>query len=69
MPGGAGGEPIAFEEHDVAPAEVAEVVGDGGADDAAADDDDACALRQVRGSRVGVHAAILACGGVVAGDE
>ncbi len=41
VPGGAGGEPVALEQEHVGPAGVGEVVGDGAADDAAADDDDA----------------------------
>ena len=41
MPGGAGGEPVTFEEEGVcAPAEVPEVIGHGGTDDAATYDDD-----------------------------
>ena len=40
MPGGAAGELALLEQHDVAPAELGEVVGDARADDAAADDDD-----------------------------
>ena len=45
VPGGAGGEPVALEQHDVL-AQVGQVVGDRGADDAAADHDDAGALRE-----------------------
>ena len=40
MPGGAGRQPVALEHEHVGPAGVGEVVGDRGADDAAADDDD-----------------------------
>ena len=39
------GEPVALEQHDVL-AQVGQVVGDRGADDAAADHDDAGALRE-----------------------
>ena len=48
VPGGARGEAIALEEDDVLPAHVAEVIGDGAADDAATDDDDAGALGKDR---------------------
>jgi hypothetical protein len=40
-----------FEEHDVGDAELGQVVGDAGADDAAADDDDTGAV----GKRCGGH--------------
>ena len=40
VPRRARGEPVALEQHDVLPAQVGEVVGDRGADDAAADDHD-----------------------------
>ena len=48
VPRGARREPVALEEHDVVPARVSQVIGDRGADDAAADDDHACARRQDR---------------------
>ena len=41
MPGGAGGETVAFQQDDVLPPHQCQVIGNGGADDAAADDDDA----------------------------
>ena len=41
VPGGAGGELLAFKQDHVFPAELGQMVGDGAADDAAADDDDA----------------------------
>ena len=41
VPGGARGQPVALEQHDVLPAHVGQVIGDRAADDAAADDDDA----------------------------
>jgi hypothetical protein len=44
MPRGARRQPVAFEQHDVAPAHVGEVVGDRAADDPAADHDGAGAL-------------------------
>ena len=40
VPGGTGGVLGTLEEHDVGPAQLGEVVQDGGADDATADDDD-----------------------------
>ena len=40
VPGGAGGELLALQQHHVCPAERGQVVGDGAAGDAAADDDD-----------------------------
>ena len=40
VPGRPAGELLALEQHDVAPAELGEVIGDRAADDAAADDDD-----------------------------
>ena len=43
MPGRARREPIAFEEHHIGPAQMAQVVRDRRSDDATADDDDACA--------------------------
>jgi hypothetical protein len=46
VPGGAAGEPVAFQQHHVGPAQVRQVVGDGRADDPAAHDDDAGALRK-----------------------
>ena len=46
MPGGAGRELPLLEQHHIGPAEVGQVVGDAGADDAAADDDDAGAVRK-----------------------
>ena len=49
VPGGAAGQPLALEQHDVAPAELGQVIGDRGADDAAADDDDARMGGQGRG--------------------
>ena len=49
MPGGAAGELLALDEHDVAPAELRQVIGDGAADDAAADDDDAGAGGKIDG--------------------
>ena len=47
MPGGAGGEPLAFEQDDVGPSELGEVIGHRAADDAAADDDHPCLLRKL----------------------
>ena len=47
VPGGARGQAVALEQDDVLPAHVGQVVGDGAADDAAADDDDAGAIRNV----------------------
>ena len=41
VPGRAAGELLALKQHDVAPTELAQVVGDRAADDAAADNDDA----------------------------
>ena len=46
VPGGARGQPVALEQHDVPDAHVRQVVGDRGADDAAADDDDPGAVGQ-----------------------
>ena len=40
VPGGAGGEPVPLQQHDVGPAGVGQVVGDRGADDPTADDHD-----------------------------
>lgn len=48
VPGGAGGESVAFEDDDVGPAEVGEVIGDRGADDPAPDDDDSGSFGQRR---------------------
>ncbi len=42
------GQLLAFQQHDVRPAQFRQVVGDGTADDAAADDDDAGMGGQVR---------------------
>ncbi len=42
MPGRAGGQFRAFDEHNIGPAEFGEVIQDGTADDAAPDDDDPC---------------------------
>ena len=42
MPGGAAGQLLALEQHDVGPAELGQVIGDRTAGDAAADDDGAC---------------------------
>ena len=39
MPSGAAGEAVPLKQHDVAPAELRQVVGDTATDDAAADDD------------------------------
>ena len=44
VPRGARGELVALDQHRVGPAEMAQVVGDGRADDAAADDDDTGAV-------------------------
>jgi hypothetical protein len=46
VPGGAGGQPVAFEQQDV-DAEVRQVIADRGADDAAAHHHHLGALRQV----------------------
>ena len=46
VPGGAGGQPVALQEHDILPAHVGEVVGHRGADDAAADHHDARPIGQ-----------------------
>ncbi|OPZ55105.1 MAG: hypothetical protein BWY91_01257 [bacterium ADurb.BinA028] len=48
VPGGAGGESVAFEDDDVGPAEVGQVIGDRGADDPAPDDDDSGSFGQRR---------------------
>src|SRR3954466_4461953 len=40
VPGRAGGQLRAFDEHEVVPAAFGQMIGDAGADDAAADDDD-----------------------------
>ena len=60
VPGGAGGELVSLEEHDVATAHVREVIRDRAADHASADDDDArvCGnllggLRRGAGLRIG----------------
>ena len=45
MPGGAAGQLPAFEQHHIRDAQLGQVVGDGAADDAAADDDDVGAGR------------------------
>ena len=39
MPRGAGGQALAFQQHDIGPAELGQVIGDRAADHAAADDD------------------------------
>ena len=39
MPGRAGGELLALKQHDVGPAELGQMIGDGAAGDAATDDD------------------------------
>jgi len=41
VPGGAASELLALQQHDVGPAELGEVIGNGTANDAAANDDDA----------------------------
>lgn len=46
VPGGAAGQPVALEQQDVVPAPVREVIGDGTADGAAADDHDPGACGQ-----------------------
>ena len=51
VPGRAAGELLAFEQDRVAPADLAKVIGDRGADNAAADDDDTGAGRQGCGHR------------------
>lgn len=48
MPGGAGRELVPLEQHDIRAAHVRQVVRDGAANDAAADDDDAGALGESR---------------------
>src|SRR4030095_7028573 len=50
MPGGAAGEAPLLQQHDVTPTETGEMVGDGGADDAAADDDGARGFDHGQGS-------------------
>ena len=40
VPGGAGREPVAFEDDDIGPPQMGQVIGDRRADDASADDDD-----------------------------
>jgi hypothetical protein len=45
MPGRAAGQLLAFEQHDVGPAELGQVIGHRAAGDAAADDDHAGILR------------------------
>ncbi len=47
MPGGAGRESVTLNQDDVGPAGVGEVVGHGGADDSATDDDDARPVGQL----------------------
>ena len=48
VPCGPAGEAVALQQHDIAPAEMRQVIGDRGADDAAADHHDAGAIRQHR---------------------
>ena len=67
VPRGARGELVAFEEDDVGPAEMCEVIGDAGADHATADDHDPGGVRHCprRGARMSCrrrrfHAPILA---------
>ncbi len=48
VPGGAGRELAPLEQHRVLPAQLGQVVRDGGADDATADDDDPCLVREWR---------------------
>ena len=50
VPGRAGGQPVALQQHDVLPAHMRQVVGDRRPDDAAADDHDTRAIRQHRSS-------------------
>ena len=50
VPGCAAGQLLSFEQYDVAPAELGEVVGNRTADNAATDDDDIGTFRQVRHS-------------------
>ena len=49
MPGGTVGEPVLFDEDDVALAHLRQVIGDTASEDAAADDDDSRPCRQARG--------------------
>jgi len=51
VPGGPAGQGVALQEHDVVPAQLGEVVGDAGADDATTDDDDLCPLGDLLGHR------------------
>ncbi len=53
VPRGAGGEPVPFQDDDIGPAEMGEVVGDAAPDDAAADDDHPGPARQARRRRSG----------------
>src|ERR1700730_2810625 len=55
MPGCAAGELALFEQDNVGEAELGQVVGDAGADDAAADDDDVGAIRKRCGGHVCVR--------------
>ena len=48
VPGGPRRELVLLDQEDVADAELGQVVGNGAADDAATDDDDACTGRQRR---------------------
>ena len=59
MPRRAGGELIAFHQHRVGPAHVTEVVGDGGADDATTDDDDAGSAGQALAHGAPIEACTL----------
>ena len=56
MPGGAARELLALEQHDVAPAELGQMVGDGAADDAAADDDDPGVLGKIGHAQARIRA-------------
>ncbi len=64
MPGGARGEAVALQQHDVAPAQVRQMVGDRGADDAAADHDGACAIGQHRCGHAELRSVVFRTGGL-----
>ena len=59
VPGGAAGEPSLLQQHDVAPAEFGQMIGDRASDHAAADDDRARAVGKGRGCHAAgsLHAA------------
>jgi len=56
---GAGGELLALDQHDVAPTELRQVIGNGTTDDAAADDDDAGAVGRSTAMKLNPHPRIV----------